>query len=317
MNKKILKFLKILSVNILIIIVLLFFAEMYFVVEKYNEYRIFTPADKFEKMSFFEHSKSILRLFISRFRYSTGSFYKADRFREIYGSEYKNKPGIILLGCSYTYGVNINSNETFSAVLSDTIKRTVDNLGLPGEGIRGILNIISSDRVLNQFNIDKNNIQYVIYLYMYDHQRRLYINLHAGEPLYKIQNGTLVKRNINRFLLNSYITFRFRENAYIHSDVNYNWKLFCMYLRAIEQEIHKNFRNGDKETKFVVLVYVPSNGNEDWSLLENDNIEIVEANDLVEFDVASDEYKSFDGAHPNALLWQLLVPALVDKLDFE
>ncbi len=309
------KLIKIIAINIVLIIGFLSVIEVYLAYEKYSEYRKYA---KKEEISIITKLKEICYFAAFRFKYSTNTFYQAKFFRPPAGIEYKDKPSIILFGCSYAYGQNLKNEETLSYQLSEFLKQTVYNFGLLGGGLQDILHIIRNDKILNIFNIDTNNVQYVIYLYMFDHQRRLYVNVHPCEPEFKIKNGNFTEQKTNRFLLNSYITFAFKEKEFSLSDKNKNWDLVCEYIKAINKEIHKRFKNGNKETKFIVLVYIPPHGNEDWSMLENEeDLQIIKVEDLVSFPPFSKEYVTFDTLHPSALVWQLVVPKLAEELNYE
>ena len=315
MKTKILKLIKIVTVNILLIILFLSVVEIFLAYNKFCEYRKFYIK---EKIATIDELKTIFDFVFCRFKYPTESFYQTKFFRSPAGLEYKDKPSIVLFGCSYAYGQNLENEETLSYQLSRYLKRTVYNFALCGGGLQDILHIIRNNKILNLFNIDTNNVQYVIYLYMSDHQRRLFVNVHAGEPEFKIVNGNFIEQKTNRFLLNSYITFQFKENEFNRSDKNKSWDLFCEYVKAINKEIHEKFKNGNEETKFIILVYIPPYGNEDWSKLENEeNLQIIKVDDLISFDPFAKEYVTFDTIHPSALVWQLIVPKLAEELNFE
>ena len=315
MKAKILKLIKIVTINLLLIILFLSIVEIFLAYNKFRDYRKYYIK---EKIATIDELKTIFDFVFCRFKYSTESFYQTKFFRPPAGLEYKDKPSIVLFGCSYAYGQNLKNEETLSYQLSQYLKRTVYNLALCGGGLQDILHIIRNKKILNLFDIDTNNVQYVIYLYMFDHQRRLYVNVHAGEPEFKIINGNFIEQKTNRFLLNSYITFQFKENEFNRSDKNKNWDLLCEYIKAINKEIHEKFKNGNEETKFIILVYIPPHGNEDWSMLENEeNLQVIKVADLVSFAPFGKEYVTFDTLHPSALAWKLVVPKLAEELNLE
>jgi hypothetical protein len=57
--------------------------------------------------------------------YSKNNFYTEDEFRKPSGLEYKNKPSIILVGCSYTWGCNLDEKFLLNAQLSEYINAPV------------------------------------------------------------------------------------------------------------------------------------------------------------------------------------------------
>ena len=75
------------------------------------------------------------------------------KFKPVSIGKYKDKPSIVLFGCSFTWGSYLKENETFASVLSQYTGRTVYNRGLYGTGIPFMY-----------FQLNDNNI---FYLYAY------------------------------------------------------------------------------------------------------------------------------------------------------
>lgn len=76
--------------------------------------------------------------------YSFSEFYQINKkedgyFRPESGIEYKNKPPILLLGCSYTYGHRLKYEETFGLKLSQFAKRHVINKAVCRYGVNTAL----------------------------------------------------------------------------------------------------------------------------------------------------------------------------------
>ena len=151
MKTKILKLIKIVTVNILLIILFLSVVEIFLAYNKFCEYRKFYIK---EKIATIDELKTIFDFVFCRFKYPTESFYQTKFFRSPAGLEYKDKPSIVLFGCSYAYGQNLENEETLSYQLSRYLKRTVYNFALCGGGLQDILHIIRNNKILNLFNID-------------------------------------------------------------------------------------------------------------------------------------------------------------------
>ena len=101
----------------------------------------------------------------------------------------KEKLPIILLGCSFTYGDNLSETETFSHVLSKYSNRNVYNLGLGGRSPRTMLYLMRENFQFTKEKLLNNNLnfEYIIYTYISDHKRRLYVNVVPNDvPEYKI-----------------------------------------------------------------------------------------------------------------------------------
>ena len=96
-------------------------------------------------------------------------FYKTAHFKEPIFRNKDLKP-IVLFGCSFAFGFGIDDEQTFSYKLSKYTNRTVYNRGLCGGGIQHVLYQLRRE----DFYKEIPEPEYVIYLYISNHIRRMY-----------------------------------------------------------------------------------------------------------------------------------------------
>jgi hypothetical protein len=191
-----------------------------------------------------------------------------------------------------------------------------NNLGLPGGGPREIIHILQNDKLLDNMNIQRNNVKYFIYVYIGDHQRRIYVNQRGVVPKYINKNGVLKEKKIikiwDKLLIN-----RMLKEWYLkkYIDLTETWNSECLYIRNMYKLINKKFSYGDEPTKLVILDY-RSWENEDWNQISDEKgIEVIRVSDLADFDVTKVPYVVWEKEdHPSALAWQIVVPKLAEKL---
>ena len=85
------------------------------------------------------------------------------------GINYTNMP-VILFGCSYGWGVELNDNQTFQYKLSELTKRPVYNKSITGWGVQHMLYHLRQ----KDFYSTVPKPEYVIYLYITDHISRMH-----------------------------------------------------------------------------------------------------------------------------------------------
>ena len=228
-----------------------------------------------------------------------------------------NNPSIILLGCSYTYGYNLKDNESFDAVLSDYTNKTVYNLGINSSSPRESLYILQHKDILEKLIKDKNNVEYIIYTYIPDHVFRLYYNLNEFSPIYKIKNNSELIYKKNNLYNATFFSREVQRLKYRFSTKEQKNNLFALYITEINKEIKNNFKFKDKNTKFVIFVFIDKSLS-DWEKIAkiDDNIIIVHIKDIFNGDISDYKYTiSKDDPHPNTEAWKVIVPKLMKHLD--
>lgn len=225
------------------------------------------------------------------------------------------KRPIILFGCSFVYGDSLKDNETFSAQLSKYTNRSVYNYGVSSGSPKETLYILRYYKELQNIK----NPEYIIFTYVTDHKRRLYMyswtDCELDMPRFKKINNSLVydskKRNIlyeSRFaiLLSEYIA----EKKSLLPETN---DLLNLYFTEIQKEIKRLYPN----TKFAILVYF-EDGTENWNYLLKQGIDVINVQSLIDKDIKDIHSVEYiiapDDIHPNAKAWQVIIPPLVKNL---
>ena len=240
----------------------------------------------------------------------------------------KDKKSIFTLGCSFTFGNNIEADETISYKLQKLTKRKVYNKGQSTWGPQFVLRDIQQDEYFNGRKIVEP--EYFIYTFISDHIRRIYCDyFFMGSKviynLYSIKDNKLVLnpqkvRPINYFQVTTiakeinWLTFNMTSD-------NDKFDRLKLYLLTMKDELNKRF----PDSKFVVVVYNSEADTEHnnikpfktdrWSELEQDGIIVIRF-DTPEYNFLTEkEYLASDGQHPSAKAWDRLVPVIAQKLN--
>lgn len=235
----------------------------------------------------------------------------------------RTKQPIILMGCSYTFGFLLNDKQTISYQLQKYSKRQIYNLGRNGGSVQTVLWQLEN---LNFFN-DKLNPEYIIYIFMTDHLRRMYANysflLENNKSLqtYKYSRKKLIplKQNINflDYIKVSYFAKKLNNFIFMFKSDNQKFNLLKIYLKEIKKKIIEKYPNA----KFVVIVYKdipnatikPFHTNR-WSELEHEGIKVINL-DTNEYNfLKQKEYLAIDGIHPSSKAWERLIPIISKEL---
>ena len=292
---------KIIFINILLICFLLLTTELLCCISK----------KEFLSNKSLDHLKKLFQV-----RYSPNNNIGDTRYRHFPYIE-KNKTiatkaPIVLVGGSFTYGYDIDNNNTFDAQLKNKTNRYVYNLGICGGGPREILITLQNKELIKKIYKEP---EYIIYTYIPDHKRRLYVPLAFLNANYKpIKNYTELKYYtpiwyIYKSFIYETIMNKIYNNKIIPNErIN---KFFNLYIKKINEEIKKQFGNN---TKFIILIYYGADSH-NWNEVEKQGIKVINLNSSYNIDTQQPEYKGTDNEHPNAKAWEVIVPALVKELD--
>lgn len=298
------RFLKILFVNIFIIIGIILAAEIYCIVLTYRSLH-------WDNFKFYMHVENIINSYISP------SFFKDYDFRgNIYPKNPTNKAPVAMVGCSYTYGLGLDDDDVPAAMIATKTGRTVYNAGVNGGSPREILYILRNDNLRSKLFDDRTDIEYVIYTYISHHLYRLYKDTrpYTYSPYFKVKNSELEYYKPNFFIANSYLYRKYTDLKYTEenlSTINGSHDLFFIYMKEINKEIKKHF----PKAKFVIIVYDDLTQN-DWEKIENEGIKVIKVSDLSDKDFKSIEYRqSITNYHPKAIVWEILIPKIIDILN--
>lgn len=253
------------------------------------------------------------------YRYTAKEYTPYDEFRPAVGTEY-NKPAILLLGCSYTYGNSLLLEETFQYKLSQKTKRPVYNFGLDAASAKEMLYILRNNELRNKLLNNNNNIEYVIFTYITDHIPRLYAPVYRQpSPVFipsKDFSELKLKEKQSSFYHSYFNFFISRHFAFQEDKYENSFNLVHLYLKEMKKETEKHFKNNGKKPQFVVLIYDDYIGYP-WEQLEEDGIKVLFAEKITQTDLKESKYRIPNDHHPSSKAWDIIVPALVKELNIK
>ena len=254
--------------------------------------------------------------------------------RSLVGNNYKNKKPILLIGCSYTYGLGLKKEQTFGYQLSELTKRPVHNWAWKTESVDYAF--LQSKNKENIKKLEKNPPEYIIYTYMYDHPARL-IGQHRQYRWHYLRKYGVIDTQKYSAFDNSYTVSAIKNKQFEkqmksgdleENLTNYIFNLLC----ATKNEYLKHFPNA----KFVILLYLDTPENirpsgkimssleynilysQRWKELEKEGFIVVSTKDLINRtmdkpeDILTNDYTAT--AHPTQEIWHKLTVSLSKKL---
>ena len=290
------KFVKILLINVILFILLLFLLEICLFIS----FKRTHPNIKY-------HLKSI----------SYEDYLKTVVQRFPVGLNYKKRP-IILSGCSYIYGLYFEGIHTPQYKLSELSKRPVYNYAIPGKGIQHTLYVLSHK--LYDKNI--NNPEYFIYFMISDHIRRMYspvmFNDCVANPVFNVDKyGHVIEYKGNYPLYKKTFTYYYFFNIYYFNFFNKDYITHRKNIVAYFREMNRLLKNSFPDIKLVIILYDDLSPYDIvFSSLKNDGIIVYKANELTDVNLINSKYWiSKTDPHPNEAAWDVLMPKLVEKLN--
>lgn len=295
---------KIILINIVALIFLLVVADyIFFNVEKASYLKLCNASDGFfDDKQIVHFAKEIPHSYI--FIDEERSFDK------------KSDKSVLLLGCSYTYGANLNPNQTFSYYLSELTGRTVYNLGVCGGSIHQSLYLTGQDDFAKKYP----NVDLVIYTFISDHLNRNneFLKCYVFNPYCNfrfVKKGDEFVRPSEWYAFPSKIyLFRFFLEAFTavkNSPIFYqkNCKNFVEMMNKTKDNIKKNYPNA----KIVFFFY---HCYEEPLLINNfdKDIYVLSTDDFNNLDLDNVKYRHGEDWHPSEKAWQEIVPILINKL---
>ena len=244
------------------------------------------------------------------------------------GIQYKDKPSIVVFGCSFASGYKLNYNQTFSYKLSNLLKRTVYNRAFETWGPQHMYYQTQTDYFYNQ----TPNADTYIYIIIDEHLQReqleryfitfKYVYLH-----YNIKNDKFIIDNYRSKISNLFRALYTRRlfNRYIASKYKNNEKkelkrvndILYRYIKASKENIEKKL---GKKVNFVVIYFEKN----DWVIpgkdfltenLEKDGIQVFSIKELqTNVNLDNPTYRMNDG-HPTEAVWDILTPLIAKKIN--
>lgn len=322
------KIFKIILINIILIILVLFLCDYLTYKAVCNEYISKYTPDKVKLYPPPEYKYFYQHEFVNTTIQFLKNHQNDGMFRPVFKEEldYPAKPSILVFGCSFAFGGLLNERQTFSYKLQKQTNRPVYNYGICAGGIQHMLYIIQHPEFLRRVD---DIPQYAIYVYIPDHQRRLHADSHPIETngLYlrydfKENNLQLKKEYLPSFMYRTFLVRRFLYNLYKkYYDGDYS-KQTRYENFILTNEIFLESKNILSERypgiKFVILKYSDFAPVAEykylWDILEKEGFIIIDTKDLVGRKFTVDDTTE-DKFHPNEQAWDLIVPKLAEKLN--
>lgn len=304
--------LKIIMIIVTSLVLCFIIAEAYYAAAFFNKLNLINQNHPDVNIKF-EYHKSYPSKFIKQFW---------EKINIRYYDKQSNKT-IMVLGCSYAGGANLEKNQNFEALLSNSLNYNVINAGFFGHGLQSAYKFLS-DRENEKQIKSKYNVDLFIYIYMKDHLRRLYDknSFYTGEiyPQYKIKKEKLVE--IKPYFPSIYSLYSVNNfnNKISYENIIKEEKTYKMF-NALIYELQKTTKELYPNSKFMILVvpvkysYKESGQDsmfpdDELKKIEAMGIEVVNAENLTSENLRDEKWYIEDKCHPSSNYWKLIVPKL-------
>lgn len=184
-------FKKIVIGNIILLFVVLIIVEF----ANYQTYKARWGHVMDKHVSNFDNPEKAKELFAIKYKVSTYPKYE-EWINPIKNKIYKgsNTGAIVIIGCSYAYGMGLDENQTLAYRLNKLTNRTTYNRGVSGTGPQMVYRQLSD----KNFKKEVPEAEYIIYVFLPEHITRQFQKLYSCYTTdicdtYQIKNGKLVK----------------------------------------------------------------------------------------------------------------------------
>ena len=237
-------------------------------------------------------------------------------YREPVIIQSSTKPPIILCGCSFAYGYNLEDEDTFAYKLANSTKRSVYNFAELGMGPQIMLYELSNTNLKNKIPI----CDYIIYVYIAGHECRTLLFRcwpflpHTGIR-YKLKSDNSLKKQILLPPISYSNIYRVWE--YINGYKNLNQKYVdATFYRTIE-ESYRQAKLLYPNVNFIILNY-----SDDkvccQEELEKLGIKIISLQDLTSENLLTEKYQiSKYDTHPNKDAWNEITEKFIQKANIK
>ena len=311
---------KIISFNLILIIILFSFSELYF-------YEIFKKKANITRNCFIQKN----------FKDSMRDFPPAGMAYSVVDNEIINP--ILLLGCSYTQGQGLEKEESISYILAKNTGRTVYNMAQSGYGAGMALTYLLQENI-DHSTLNNNKIDTFIYTYMFHHIQRMnqwnFYNVYRKMGYIPFQKyNILYKSYTYQYIKNIQLDNWFKNDTNLEKRL----KLFFNLMKDIKKESEKISPN----SKFIILIYNDINydlckpiifsfydkkedvqlafnimeSKEFKSKLEKLGYIVIYTEELIgrKMDKPEDRLQNdISKPHPAKHIWNIIVPLLIKKL---
>lgn len=261
-------------------------------------------------------------------KYNYKKYREKDKF-VIEGTS-QNKP-IITIGCSYTYGILLEPNETLAGQLNKVTGRTVYNLGISATGPQIVY------EQLNDPDLKKDipDAEYIIYTFLHNHIMRQFMYILSNSSIinsvYEVdKNDNFVKRKpffpqilYTLFTVRNYLEKLMNEDE--QKELGKGLPLFIRTMKECVKIANEKYPN----SKFVLIEFPQGpmcrpDYKEKTQELSEENIKNLEKLGIIYINAEelaghkfrnTEKYRIADKDHPNAAVWEELAPLLKTRLN--
>lgn len=243
-----------------------------------------------------------------------------------------DKRPIIVIGCSYAYGILLPEEKTLAGQLNKVTGRTTYNLGQPATGPQIVYEQLNDPDIKQ----DVPDAEYIIYVFIQNHIMRQFMNfvlLNGSEisPKYELDKDNNLKKQkmLTPKILYTFFTLRnYLDKKMVIKDRIEFQNGLPLFRKTLEESIkisQKNYPN----CKFVLLefpqgamcepTYVEKSQelkDENIKALEDIGVIYINAEQLAGHKFRDvKKYRLADKDHPNDKVWEEIAPALKAKLN--
>ncbi len=278
------------------------------------------------KDSIDNHNKTSKRQLTIRYAPIVNAEQEYENHRKIdYGD--KNKPSILFFGCSYTYGLFNDQNETLPYYITERTGRTTVNRGVTGGCIYNMFHDLKSEKFYKEIK-DVPAPDYIIYIWINDHLNRItnpYMTIitAADYPYYEIkpdwfyEDGKLVNRPIQKWKKPFYALYCTKVWNLLYAESFVTEKRdekMMRYFITARNVCKDKFPNA----KFIIIEYKDKSFELMKPILRNglkkENISILDAEELAGHELESDKWRANDQEHPNGKAFSDIADGLIKQL---
>lgn len=164
-------------------------------------------------------------------------------FRETRGTDASGNT-YLFIGCSFTFGVGLNDDETWPYFFSETngFADRIVNLGVRGFGPHQALRDLELNYHLSRAGVADGTVRKVFYGLIDDHPNRLFWTQDFLAPCYRLENGKAVYKGLNRDVVSRFRIMMEKSRIYpllakrlSNPDTEGKWRLTV----AILAEMHR------------------------------------------------------------------------------
>ena len=313
------------NIFVIVLINIFLFITFYYLINKYIDYDFYKKPQSFKSttVNIDIRNEDTEPFEAKSLEYSAEIFKKYCGEKRIKFSGYNTDNPIAIIGCSYAYGHGLKREETFPYLLGKYTNHPVYNYAQCGtDAIDSFNNLIAN---AYKDNLNLQNTDYVIYIYMYDHINRYLEKYFLYGNLYNVFKLSDLERFIckNSLVRKLFVYYKLHKLVKDYPDT----KEAEIYLKSVLNYMAEKVKMEMPNSKLIILIYdekLPANKKESsiqfelnimkskiWNeFAKETGTTVIHTKDITGF-IFNKDYKlneDIAGWHPNAKAWAVLTP---------